>query len=186
MTDIGWLVALAAIAVVLVAAVWLVARLRRRQALRRRFGEEYDHAVAVAPKRSLAERDLLARQKRVAKLELHALSPARRGELRESWRQVEVDFVDHPAAAVAAAEELLRAAMAERGYPVGSPDYRIDDLAVEHAEAMRDYRQAAEIAARGARGGASTEDLRQAMKHYRRLFESLVEAAEPAAREKAS
>ncbi|HVS04471.1 MAG TPA: hypothetical protein VMT16_17040 [Thermoanaerobaculia bacterium] len=175
MTDMTWiLIALAAILIVGLLA-WSVVRVRRHRALKQQFGPEYDRTVESAGNRGKAEKELEERRERVAQLELRPLSPARKGELRESWRQVELDFVDHPAAAVAAAEDLLRMALQERGYPVDTTDRHPEDLSVEHAEVMEDYRNAASIAGRSARGEASTEDLRQATQCYRRVMASLVD-----------
>ena len=45
---------------------------------------------------------------------------------------------------------------------------------VDHPVVVENYRTAHEIAVRHAGGQASTEDLRQAMIHYRTLFDELV------------
>jgi hypothetical protein len=45
---------------------------------------------------------------------------------------------------------------------------------VDHPLVLEHYRSAHEIAVRQTQGQASTEDLRQAMIHYRALFEELV------------
>lgn len=42
------------------------------------------------------------------------------------------------------------------------------------------YRAAHAVATDAERGSASTEDLRQAMVHYRTLFEDLIETRQPA------
>ena len=58
---------------------------------------------------------------------------------------------------------------------------RAADLSVDHAEVVQHYRTAHDIAVRHERGEAGTEDLRQAMIHYRALFDDLVnEPASPA------
>ncbi|NUR88473.1 MAG: hypothetical protein HOY71_30660, partial [Nonomuraea sp.] len=49
---------------------------------------------------------------------------------------------------------------------------RMSDLSVGHASTLDHYRKAHEISGED----ASTEDLRQAMVHYRALFEDLLEA----------
>jgi hypothetical protein len=46
---------------------------------------------------------------------------------------------------------------------------------VHHAEVVQHYRAGREIVARHAHGQAGTEDLRQAMVHFRALFTELVE-----------
>ena len=45
---------------------------------------------------------------------------------------------------------------------------------VDHPKVVENYRAAHDIAVRLQRGEAGTEDLRQAMIHYRALFEELV------------
>jgi hypothetical protein len=64
--------------------------------------------------------------------------------------------------------------MTARGYPMADFDRRVDDLTVEHAAVVGHYRAAREIAERHARRAASTEDLRQALVHYRGLFADLL------------
>ena len=72
------------------------------------------------------------------------------------------------------ADELLSEVMAACGYPVGNFDQRAADLSVDHPVVVQNYRAARDIAVRHARGEANTEDLRQAMIHYRALFDDLV------------
>src|SRR5262245_41056708 len=57
--------------------------------------------------------------------------------------------------------------MTARGYPVGDFDQRADDISVDHPNVVMNYRAAHDIAKSHAQGRASTEDLRQAMVHYR-------------------
>jgi hypothetical protein len=68
--------------------------------------------------------------------------------------------------------------MSMRGYPVSDFEQRAADISVDHPLVMENYRAAHAIAARQTLGRASTEELRQAMIHYRTLFEELV--GEPA------
>jgi hypothetical protein len=75
----------------------------------------------------------------------------------------------------------VAAVMTERGYPVEQHDQVLADLSVEHSGALDRYRAAEEISGRAAAGTASTEDLRQAMVHYRALFGELL--GEPADQE---
>ena len=69
--------------------------------------------------------------------------------------------------------------MNERGYPTDNRDQVLADLSVEHAKTLDHYRAAEEISESATAGTASTEDLRQAMIHYRALFRELLgESAE--------
>ena len=94
--------------------------------------------------------------------------------------------MDDPKRAVTSADSLLADVMAARGYPVGDFEQRAADLSVDHPVVVQNYRAARSIALRHARGEASTEDLRQAMIHYRELFDDLVNDAALAPRAKAS
>jgi hypothetical protein len=49
---------------------------------------------------------------------------------------------------------------------------------VDHPLVLENYRAAHEVALRQTRGQATTEDLRQAMVHYRTLFEELISEPE--------
>jgi hypothetical protein len=64
--------------------------------------------------------------------------------------------------------------MSVRGYPVLDFDQRLEDLSVDHGDAVQNYRVARDIVGKHARGDAGTEDMRQAMIHYRTLFEDLL------------
>jgi hypothetical protein len=64
--------------------------------------------------------------------------------------------------------------MAERGYPTEDVDQITTDLSVDHADTLGRFRTAQDISGRAADGSASTEDLRQAMVHYRALFQDLL------------
>jgi hypothetical protein len=65
--------------------------------------------------------------------------------------------------------------MGTRGYPMADFDQRAADLSVDHPQLVDNYRAAHDISIRHRKGQASTEDLRQAMIHYRSLFDDLLE-----------
>ncbi|MBQ1027209.1 hypothetical protein [Micromonospora sp. C95] len=153
----------------------------RRRALRQRFGPEYDHVVAEQDSRSAAERELRDRERRHAELELVPLTPESRARYAEAWEELQVRFVDAPAETVGQADELVSRLIAERGYPTGEFDDQIAHLSVEHARTLGHYRDAHEIHLRNSRGEASTEDLRQAVVHYRALFSDLLGEESPVA-----
>ncbi|HUO86904.1 MAG TPA: hypothetical protein VM617_05905 [Thermoanaerobaculia bacterium] len=170
-----------------VAVAVAVTRRRRRQ-LAERFGPEYEHTVSTHGRRG-AERELEARREHVDHLRLRDLSEEERSELVRRWDRVQTRFVDQPAAAVADADSLIGETMRLRGYPVdevADDERREADLSAAHPHEVGLYREASAIARRSGRDEASTEELRQAMVHYRTLFESLAgaghaEAAEPSA-----
>jgi len=146
----------------------------RRRALRQRFGPEYDSVVESTEDRRAAERELRDRERRHAELELRPLDPASRERYSASWEEIQVRFVDAPDQAVGEADELVTRLISERGYPTGDYDDQLAHLSVEHARTLDHYRQAHDINERNSRGEATTEQLRQALVHYRALFADLL------------
>ena len=174
----GWVVLGVAVVIVVVLAVLLVAANRRTTALRRQFGPEYERTVAATGHKRDAEADLEDRQDRRSQLPIRPLTSTARERYQRDWRTVQSQFVDDPTGAVAGADRLIQLVMRERGYPVEDFDQRADDLSVDHPDVVENYRQGHRLAsASNGRDETSTEDLRQAMWHYRALFERLVESA---------
>jgi hypothetical protein len=168
-----------AIAVVVMAAagiaIWLFTRKRRTERLRTQFGgAEYTRAVQEGGSRRKAETALDERADRVEGLHIRPLAPDDRARFVETWGRVQARFVDGPGSAVTDADRLLGDVMSTRGYPVGDFEQRAADISVDHPLVLENYRAAHESALRQTQGKASTEDLRQAMIHYRTLFEELV------------
>jgi hypothetical protein len=65
--------------------------------------------------------------------------------------------------------------MHARGYPVAEDfEQRAADVSVDHPEVVEHYRAAHGISVRTTEGRTSTEDLRQAMVHFRALFAELL------------
>ena len=176
-------IAVVVIALLILAAV-LISRRRRSQRLKAHFGREYDRAVEEKGSRAKAEADLADREKRVEKLDIRPLDSAERRKLLEDWTQVQARFVDDPRRAVAFADALVGDVMKARGYPVNDFEQRAGDISVDHPIVVEHYRAAHEIAVRDHAGKASTEDLRQAMIHYRALFDNLVGVEAPGSRER--
>ncbi|MFG1676843.1 hypothetical protein [Micromonospora sp. NPDC049282] len=162
------------VVVVVAALVAFAVVANRRRALRQRFGPEYDRAVQEQDSRGAAERELRERERRHAELELTPLSPESRARYAAAWEELQVRFVDSPAETVGDADELVSRLIAERGYPTGDFTDQIAHLSVEHARTLTHYRDAHEIRQRNERGEAGTEDLRQALVHYRALFADLL------------
>jgi hypothetical protein len=171
----GAIAALVVVVIVVVAVVIALAVLPalRRRRLRNKFGPEYDRVVTEAGSRKDAEAELAGREKRHADLELRDLSPQARDGYARDWRMVQEHFVDEPEKSAAEADSLITAVMAERGYPTENYEQQAADLSVEHAATLGHYREAHLVVA-GHRAGTSTEDLRQAMVHYRTVFEELI------------
>jgi hypothetical protein len=164
------------IAIILIGAiVWITLSRVRSQRLRQRFGPEYERTIRTEGNVRKAEAELEARAKRVAKLQIRPLTSTDAQRFDAAWRAIQARFVDDPRGAVTEADRLVGEVMAARGYPVGDFEQRVADVSVDHADVVMNYRAAREIALQHAEGKATTEDLRQAMVHYRALFRDLLE-----------
>ena len=167
--------------VVLVAgiAAFLVHRKRRTERLRMQFGgAEYARAMEKGGDRRHAEAGLEKRTRRVEGFHVRPLAAGDRARFLRSWSDVQARFIDGPAGAVNAADQLLGDVLSTRGYPLSSFEQRASDISVDHPLVLANYRKAHEIALEQTRGEASTEELRQAMVHYRTIFEELVSEPE--------
>jgi hypothetical protein len=176
----SWVWVLIAIAVVAVLAVvvWHALARRRTGRLQQQFGPEYDRTLTTTDSKRDAEAELQAREERRQRLEIRPLSQAARERYLQNWQRVQAQFVDDPRGAVASADSLIQSVMAERGYPVDDFDQRAADISVDHPQVVENYRQGHRLAQSSANGSSdSTEDLRQAMRHYRALFDELLEPA---------
>lgn len=174
----GAIVAIIVVVIVVAAVLVVVTTGNRRRRLRERFGPEYDRAVSEHGSKRGAEAELAERERHVRELDIRPLSAARQSQYRSEWTAVQEQFVDAPQAAVTGAQTLVSAVMEDRGYPTQPYDQTLADLSVEHASTLDHFRAAHDISQNAAAGTASTEDLRQAMIHYRALFAELL--GEPA------
>ncbi len=175
-TTMLWaLVGLAIVAIMIVAVVASRHRARVRRAdLQRKFGPEYDRAVEeYGPDR--ADRELLSRQRRVDHFQARELNAVDRARFIGSWSNIQAQFVDDPGVAVTGANELINEVMRARGYPTEHFDQRVADLSVDHATVVQHYRAAKALADANRNGQVNTEELRQAMVHYRMLFADLLQ-----------
>ena len=170
----GWIV-IGIAAVVVVAATVLGMRAGRTKRLRDAFGPEYDRTVDEAGSRGEAESELRERQKRHDQLDLKPLEPQARDDFLDRWRTTQERFVDDPRGATIEADQLVLEVMRARGYPVENIEQRAADISVDYPELVGNYRSAHEVAVRQSIGDATTEDLRNAMRHYRSLFDELLE-----------
>ena len=172
----SWVWIVIALAVVALAVIgWLAWSNMRTRRLRTTFGSEYDRAVDEAPSQREAESALDERRKRREELDIRPLSEESRSRYADNWRAVQARFVDDPVDAVNDADRLVERVMAERGYPMDDFDGQADLISVDYPEVVENYRSAHGIHGAYDRGDASTEDLRQAMVHYRSLFVELLD-----------
>jgi hypothetical protein len=156
-------------------AAFVFSSRRRTNALREQFGPEYEHTLAERGGRRPAEAELEARRKRVESLDIVPLSAADARGFGGRWQEVQSRFVDDPGGAITAADELVTELMQKRGYPVRDFEERAADISVDHSTVVTDYRAACSISEANSRGEADTDQLRQAMLHYRSLFSDLLE-----------
>ena len=177
MTAGMWTLLLGAITALAIAA-WLF--YRRKQAkqsdrLQQRFGPEYGRTVGDLGSRGKAESELKARETRVEKLDIVALSPAEGARFSQAWSALQGRFVDNPKGVVVQADQLVRELMIARGYPVVDFERRAADISVDHPAVVDHYRAAQAIAVRDQRGESDTEEQRKAVVHFRALFDELLE-----------
>jgi len=178
-TQIIIIIAVAAVVVLAIVGIWLAIRKRRTEKLRTQFGgAEYTRAVREGGSQRKAEAALNERAERVENLHIRPLAPGDRARFTEAWARVQARFVDGPGGAVTDADQLLGDVMSTRGYPVSDFEQRAADISVDHPLVLDNYRAAHQSALRQTKGQANTEDLRQAMIHYRTLFEELVNEPE--------
>jgi len=173
-----WVLIVVAAVAVLAVVVWRALAAKRTGRLQEQFGPEYERTVGTAESRREAEAELQAREERRRELEIRPLPRAARDRYLQSWESIQAQFVDDPRAAVASADSLIQSVMSERGYPVEDFEQRAADISVDHPQVVENYREGHRLALASANGRDSTEDLRQAMRHYRALFDELVEPAE--------
>ena len=170
-----WIVIAVVVAIVVLGVIASALRTRRSRSLQERFGREYDRTVDKAGGRREAEQELREREKRHDALELRPLSHEARERYLQQWQATQGRFVDDPTGAVSEADDLVQRVMRDRGYPVDDFEQRAADISVEHPDLVEKYRTANGIARASERGEASTEDLRQSVRHYRALFVELLE-----------
>lgn len=170
-------------AIIIGAAVWLATSRGAGgggRNLRRRFGPEYDRAVAQHDgDAKAAERDLADRVKRHGSLRRQPLEPAARERYEARWAAAQERFVDSPQQAVAEADRLLGELAGARGFPAGDRyDEQLAALSVHHAPHVHGYRRIHRAAhaslADGDESRTGTEELREAMIEARALFEELM------------
>jgi len=167
--------AVVVVALLIALGAWLQYQKKQSQRLEKRFGSEYGRAVDALGSRAKAESELKMREERVEHLNIVPLQPAEAVRFNQSWKLLQGGFVDNPKGVVVQADQLVRELLLKRGYPMGDFERRAADISVDHPDVVDDYRAGHAISLANDHGKASTEDMRQAMVHYRSLFERMVE-----------
>jgi hypothetical protein len=175
--PIQWIVVGVVVLAVLALAAWFIAKKKREKSrrLQKHFGSEYGRTVDALGGLTKAESDLMAREKRVERLVLTPLTLAEAARFTDAWNALQSRFVDNQKGVVVQADQLVRELMLKRGYPMGDFERRAGDISVDHPTIVASYRAAQAIAVRDERGVADTEELRQAVVHFRALFDELLE-----------
>lgn len=161
-----------AVAFVVVAAA-LVAGLGRGgggRGLKRRFGPEYDRAVARHDgDTQAAERELDERVRRHGSLKEQP--PEAREQYVTQWAAIQEQFVDSPQKAVTEADALLARLAKDRGFPDGEQfEEQAAAISVNNADHVEGYRRVHTAV----RGQGDTEEMREAMVEARGLFDALI------------
>ncbi|OCB09305.1 hypothetical protein A5717_26405 [Mycolicibacterium porcinum] len=175
----SWIVIVVVAVVIVLLAVVVVAammRQKRSERLREQFGPEYEHAVETAGGQRAAERELLARERKHNKIKINELTPESRARYIEAWGVTQAGFVDSPSKSVSEADRLVTEVMRERGYPIDDFEQRAADISVDHPKVVEHYRAAHILHLAQEKGEIGTEAQREAIVHYRALFEQLVGA----------
>jgi hypothetical protein len=168
-------IALGALALVIIALVASQKRAHRRRAeLQRRFGPEYDRTVQELGSPARADRELAERARRIERVQFRDLSVEDRTRFSNAWTRLQAQFVDDPAVAVTGAADLIEEVMRARGYPSKEFEQRVADISVIHPDMVQHYRAAHALAESSRSGQTNTEELRQAVVHYRFLFSELL------------
>jgi hypothetical protein len=170
--------ATAVILIVVVLAVLIVGfalyRRERSRKLRAHFGPEYERTLHQYGSETKAEEALASRQRRMEKIQIRPLTEHQRDQFADQWHGIQSRFVDDPSESIREADRLVMDVMAARGYPMADFDRRAEDISVDHPHVVSNYRKAHDIALKN--GQASTENLREGLVCYRRLFDELLEA----------
>ncbi|MFJ4846765.1 MULTISPECIES: hypothetical protein [unclassified Streptomyces] len=161
------------------AALYLTRRGQGSGHLRRRFGPEYERALARHDgDTAAADKELQERVDRHGHLTQRPLEARRTEEYRAEWAALQERFVDSPAQSVREAAGLLDRLARERGFPAADSGEQIDALSVHrprHLQAYRDLRGAAGPGRQdGERPTTDTENLRARLLEARALFDDLV------------
>jgi FtsZ-interacting cell division protein ZipA len=189
-TSIVIIVVVVVVAVLLL-ALYFTSRRRaaqrseeQRERSREEFGSEYDRIAQERGSEEEAEKELRERRGRVER-RVEPLSEESRGRYKEQWEEVERVFVDNPERSIEMADRTVSDILDERNFvsDAGQSDEETDrGLAAMHPEVADDYREARRIRAavvarsegHAEEDGESTEELRQAIRKYRAVYQRLV------------
>jgi len=168
--QVLWIAGAVVAALVIILAIAAGVRRSRTEKLREHYGNEYDRTVRAAGSRTAAEQELVSRAEEVKTFDIRPLTAAERNRFTNDWTRIEQQFVSRPTTAVVEADEVITDVMRTRGYPMADFETHAAHLSVKHPRVIEHYRAGHALIDKH----GSTEDLRQAMLHYRALFDELV------------
>jgi FtsZ-interacting cell division protein ZipA len=198
-TTLAIVIAVAVVVILLI--VFLVSRRSRarreeehRERTREEFGSEYERTAEERGSEQDAEKELRERRGRVER-QVEPLSEESRGRYEEQWGEVERVFVDNPERSIEMADRTVTDILGERKFVADasqSDEETERGLAAMHPEVADDYREArrtrASVVGRSAPGSEEgsgdgpsdestegTEELRQAIRHYRAVYEKILQ-----------
>ena len=170
-------IVIAVIVVLVILGLILGAVFSRRQRSKKyaaKYGPDYGHTVKTMKNEKKAQTEMDERQKHVDTLAIRSLSLSERERYLVEWKAVQAKFIDQPGPATVEADHLIMEVMQARNYPVSDFDQRAADISINYPELVSNYRQARAIAIKNEQHKADTEELRQALVHYRSLFNELL------------
>jgi hypothetical protein len=173
----SWIAIAVVVAILVILALIVLvsmSRHKRSERLRSQFGPEYDRTVDTVGDQRAAEKELLERKRAHKKLDIVELSPQSRARYFQAWTATQAAFVDDPSGAVRDADRLVTEVMRERGYPIEDFEQRAADISVDHPKVVEHYRAAHVLHQAQEHGQIGTEAQREAIVHYRALFEQLL------------
>jgi type II secretory pathway pseudopilin PulG len=182
-----------AVVVIVLLAIFFATRRRQqqrseeqRERTREEFGSEYARAAQERGSEEEAERELRERRGQVER-QVEPLSEESRQRYEERWGEVERVFVDNPGRSIELADRTVSEILEERNFvsdPAQSEEDTERGLAVMHPDVADDYREARRIRvdvvagtgrfSEGSSEEESTEELRQAIRKYRVVYQRLV------------
>ena len=147
---------------------------RKQRDLGRRSASGIGDRLAGA--RNTPERELEPLAHSPGSLAVKPLPSVEAARFSVEWREVQQRFTADPRAAIADADHLAQDVLEARGYVEAGAELqtaRVSDPVVKE-----DYCRAHRISQANDRGKAGTAELRQALVHYRSLFEDLLDTEE--------
>jgi len=171
---VALIVVVIAVALAVGIGIWFAGRTKRSKTLREKFGPEYDLTMEKTGNKRATEATLGEREKRISQLDIRDLNPTERDRYHKEWTEIQANFVDEPSKSLEKANLLVTEVMMARGFPVADFEQRAADVSVLYPNVVTNYRHANVIALKNQSNEASTEELRQAMVHYRSLFDELL------------